>query len=82
MTVEQVRQGEHLIQCIIRYEERIKQLEKIVKGMDEIHFDYELITIRDLPCYIDYKVALNLLKSQLDREIKQLEEKRRELFEL
>jgi hypothetical protein len=50
--------------------------------MDTIHFQYEWITIRDLPCYIDYKVALDLLKSQLDREIKQLEEKRRELFEL
>jgi len=82
MTVEQVRQGEHLIQCIIKYEERIEQLEKIVKGMDEIHFDYEWITIRNIPCYIDYKVALDLLKGQLDRELKQLEETRRELFEL
>ena len=82
MTVEQFRQGEHLIQCIIGYEERIGQLEKIVKGMDEIHFDYEWITIRDMPCYVDYKVALNLLKGQLDRELEQLEITRRELFEL
>jgi len=82
MTVEQVRQGEHLIQMIIENEERVEQLEKLIKNMDVIHFKYEWITIRDIPCYIDYKVALNLLKSQLDRELKQLEETRRELFEL
>jgi hypothetical protein len=82
MTVEQVRQGERLIQFIIENEERIEQLEKLIKNMDTIHFQYEWVTIRDLPCYIDYKVALNLLKSQLDREIEQLEITRRELFEL
>jgi hypothetical protein len=82
MTVEQVRKGELLIQLIIENEERVEQLEKLIKNMDTIHFQYEWVTIRDLPCYIDYKVALDLLKSQLDRELKQLEEKRRELFEL
>jgi len=82
MTVEQVRQGEHLIQCIIGYEERIEQLEKVIEKMESIFFTYEWITIRNIPCYIDYKVALDLLKGQLDRELKQLEETRRELFEL
>ena len=82
MTVEQVRQGERLIQFIIENEERIEQLEKLIENMDTIHFLYEWITIREIPCYIDYKVALNLLKSQLDRELEQLEITRRELFEL
>lgn len=82
MTVEQFRKGELLIQLIIENEERVEQLEKLIKNMDVIHFKYEWVTIRDLPCYIDYKVALDLLNSQLDRELKQLEEKRRELFEL
>lgn len=82
MTVEQVRQGELLIQFIIENEERVEQLKKLIEKMDEIHFEYEWITIRNLPCYVDYKVALNLLKGQLDRELKQLEETRRELFEL
>ena len=82
MTVEQVRQGEFLIQLIIENEERVEQLEKLIEKMDEIHFEYEWITIRDIPCYVDYKVALDLLKGQLDRELKQLEETRRELFEL
>jgi hypothetical protein len=50
--------------------------------MDTIHFEYEWVTIRELPCYIDYKVALDLLKAQLDRELEQLEITRRELFEL
>jgi hypothetical protein len=50
--------------------------------MESIYFTYEWITIRDIPCYVDYKVALNLLKGQLDRELEQLEITRRELFEL
>jgi hypothetical protein len=82
MTVEQVRQGERLIQFIIENEERVEQLKKVIEKMESIYFTYEWITIRDIPCYIDYKVALNLLNGQLDRELKQLEETRRELFEL
>jgi hypothetical protein len=82
MTVEQVRQGERLIQFIIENEERVEQLKKVIEKMESIYFTYEWITIRDIPCYVDYKVALNLLKGQLDKEIKQLEETRRELFEL
>jgi hypothetical protein len=82
MTVEQFRKGERLIQFIIENEERVEQLEKVIEKMDTIHFQYEWITIRDQPCYVDYKVALNLLKSQLAKELEQLEITRRELFEL
>jgi hypothetical protein len=82
MTVEQVRQGERLIQFIIENEERVEQLKKVIEKMESIYFTYEWITIRDIPCYVDYKVALDLLKIQLVKEIEQLEITRRELFEL
>lgn len=82
MTVEQFRKGELLIQLIIENEERVEQLKKVIKNMEIIYFQYQIILIHDQPCYIDYKVALDILKSQLDKELKKLEETRRELFEL
>lgn len=82
MTVEQFRKGELLIQLIIENEERVEQLKKVIKNMEIIIFQYQIILIHDQPCYIDYKVALDILKSQLDKELKKLEETRRELFEL
>jgi len=88
MTVEQVRQGEQFIQWIIGYEQRVEQLEAIIKRREEYHdrhgFDgqYEWITIRDYNCKIDAKFALDILKSELDKELEQLEITRRELFEL
>lgn len=82
MTVEQFRKGELLIQLIIENEERVEQLKKVIKNMEIIYFQYQIILIHDQPCYIDYKVALDILKSQLDKELKKLEEIRRELFEL
>jgi len=82
MTVEQFRKGELLIQLIIENEERVEQIEKVIEKMESICFTYEWITIRDQPCYVDYKVALNLLKAQLTKELEQLEITRRELFEL
>ena len=82
MTVEQFRKGEHLIQLIIENEERVDQLKKVIEKMESIYFTYEWITIRDIPCYVDYKVALDLLKIQLVKEIEQLEITRRELFNL
>jgi hypothetical protein len=82
MTVEQFRKGEHLIQLIIENEERVDQLKKVIEKMESIHFQYEIILIHDQPCYVDYKVALDLLKIQLVKEIEQLEITRRELFNL
>lgn len=82
MTVEQFRKGELLIQLIIENEERVEQLKKVIKNMEIIYFQYQIILIHDQPCYIDYKVALDLLKGQLVKEIEQLELTRKELFEL
>ena len=90
MTVEQFEKAKDLIEWMKSNEKRIEEIQNIIQKKEEqysrngIDIDgwHEWITINGYSCRIDAKVALDILKSELNREIEELELTRRELFEL